>query len=453
MPDTPATNVETAGVYGQTGAIPVGSMATSGEVKDTTEIGGAGSVTARPESPVLSATPDTEGVYGPNDPGDFSPVSTLLTGTQDTTVGYAASANMAAPVYREPSIGVPVTLYESDRAYGYAEPVPQENYPWVADGTVETASFGAVGGHIITQTDTLTIDATTPALTRPGVIGNAASLVVVNTGQVIQVEDEEHVLTGLDPFELDNLGVVTAVADLVVKKDGTVLTPTTDYTVAATGTGAARKLTVTPVDSDTVDANDTLTVSYAYGNAAYFADDPLVLDTDYTVTFTGGMGERRASILRESGGSAADGDQIEVTYQAGDQVYWGTRIADEEPPAPTLVSVTAGDRKVTITWTNPNLADDDDIDGYLIQSNTDGTRYAPGGVTSFDFEQVVPSQAYIFRVAAFNERGLGEFSDWSDPVSPLHYDEVPPVGLDPRNTINPIYNADGTVVPGTGLGV
>src|SRR5690606_31359565 len=191
MPDTPATNVETAGVYGQTGAIPVGSMATSGEVKDTTEIGGAGSVTARPESPVLSATPDTEGVYGPNDPGDFSPVSTLLTGTQDTTMGYAAPANMAAPVYREPSIGVPVTLYESDRAYGYAEPVPQENYPWVTDGTVETASFGAIGGHISTQTDTLTIDATTAAPTRPGGIADNAPPVVATAAPVAHGGDRQ----------------------------------------------------------------------------------------------------------------------------------------------------------------------------------------------------------------------------------------------------------------------
>lgn len=453
MTDTPATNVETAGVYGQAGAIPVGSQAVSGAIKDTTEIGGAGSVAKRPEPPGLSATPDTEAVYGGDDPSDFAPVSTLLSGTQDTTMGFAAAANMGNPAYRAPGSGVPASTYDSSRAYGYAEAVPAENYPWITDGTVETASYGAVGGHIVTQTDTLTIDDTAPALTRPGVIGNAASLVVVNTGQVIAVANESHVLAALAAFQVTHSGVTSTTGEVVVKKGSTTLVAGTDYTIAATGSGATRNVTITPIDSATVNSGDTLLVSYSYGNAAYFADDALALTTDYTATFTGGMGERRASILRVGGGSAVDGDQITVTYQAGDQAYWGTRTSDDAPPAPTIGTAVAGDRKVTVVWTNPALAATDDIDGYVIQSDTGGTRYVPGGLTRFEFEQVVPAQAYRFRVAAFNERGLGEFSAWSNAVTPLNYDQVPTGGLDPKNTGNPIYNVDGTIVAGTGLDI
>lgn len=364
MPDTPATNVETAGVYGNAGAIPVGSQATSGAVKDTTEIGGAGSVTKRPENPGMSGTPDTEAVYGPNDPGDYTPVSTALSGTQDTTMGYAAASDMEAPAYRAPSSGVPASTYDTSRAYGYAEAVPAENYPWITDGTTETASFGAPGGHLLSQTDTLTAD-----------VGVAVPLTKV--------------------------GIVTAGEDLVVMKGATALVEDTDYTVTATGAAQTRTYSITAIGSVNLSDGDSITVAYLYGDAAYF--------------------------------SSHDPEAV--------------------PPAPTIGTVTAGDRMVTVNWTNPALAIEDDLDGYVIQSDTGGTRYVPGGLTRFTFEQVVPGQAYKFRVAAFNEKGLGEFSAWSASVTPLNYDQVPTGALDPKNTVNPIYNVDGTVVPGTGLGV
>ena len=102
MPDSPATNVDTTGVVGQTGAIPVGTAATSGAVTDTTGTGAGayGSTTYNPAPPAVTGTLDTEGVYGPNQPGSFSPVSTLLAGSLDTTQGYAA--NMTPRAYRAP---------------------------------------------------------------------------------------------------------------------------------------------------------------------------------------------------------------------------------------------------------------------------------------------------------------------------------------------------------------
>jgi hypothetical protein len=360
MPDTPATNVETAGVYGHAGAIPVGSQAVSGAVKDTTEIGGAGSITARPENPGMSGTPDTEGVYGPNKPESFSPVSTLMSATKDTTQGYAA--NMSAPVYRAPGSGSPGVIKDTTNAYGFVAAVPVDSYPWITQGTIETGTFGAPGGLVSSQTDTITADV--------GV-----------------------------PVPLTKSGILSTPAQLVVKKGVTTLVVTTDYTVVTTGTAQTRTYSITAVDSVTVNDGDSLTVQYLYGDASYFAShDPTAV-----------------------------------------------------PPAPVIGTAVAGDRRIRVVWTNPALAQTDDIDGYLIQSDTEGTRYVPGGLLAFDFENVVPGQSYTFRVAAFNEKGLSVFSAWSNAVVPLNYDQVPTGALDPDNTGNPVYNADGTIVAGTGL--
>ena len=247
MPDSPATNVDTTGVVGQTGAIPIGTAATSGATTDTTGTGAGayGSVTARPEPPKMTGTPDTEGVYGPNQPGSFSPVSVLLGGTLDTSLGYAG--NMSSPVYRAPAGTVPADNRDTTNAYGFTSAVPTDNYPWITGGTTETANFGAPSGSIVSTTFTRTIDQTTPTAVSPaGVIGAAASIVVSNTGKVTTVTDESHVLNNLDAFVLTNPGVTDTTAAIVVKKGATTLTVTTDYTIVASGTGITRNMTITP---------------------------------------------------------------------------------------------------------------------------------------------------------------------------------------------------------------
>lgn len=451
MPDVPATNVDTAGVYGQAGAIPVGSMATSGGTKDTSEIGAGGSITARPDNPGMSGTPDTEAVYGPNHPETFSPVSTLLSGTLDTTQGFAA--NVSNPAYRAPSTGVSASIKDTTNALGFTAAVPTDNYPWISGGTTETAYFGAPSGAIVSQTDTLAISTSTPAAaTKTGVIGAASSLVVVNKGQIITVTGESHVLSGLSAFTLTNNGVTDATTDVVVKKGSTTLVVGTDYTISATGSGSSRNMSITPIDSATVDAGDTLLVTYHYGNAKYFANATLTLTTDYTVAFTGGASTRTFTITRVNTAASSNGDNVDVTYQIGNAAYWGSHDPTAAPPAPVIGTAVALDRAIKVVWTNPTLGTADDIDGYLIMSDTGGTRYVPGGNLNYRFENVVPGQAYTFAVAAFNEAGLSAFSAWSNSVTPLNYDEVPTGSLDPKNTINPVYNADGSIVAGTGLG-
>lgn len=454
MTTPPGANVDTTGVVGNTGAIPIGTQYAQPGTPDTTGDSGAayGSTTPRPNPPGMSGTPDTEGVYGPNQPSAFTPVSVLLGATLDTTQGFAG--NMSAPVYRAPLTTPGASTYDTTNAKGFTGAVPVDNYPWISGGTTETAYFGAPSGSIVSTSVDRTIDQTTPtAASTAGVIGAAASLVVVNKGKINTVTDESHVLTALNPFTLTNNGVTDATTAIVVKKSTTVLVLGTDYTIVATGSAGTRNMSITPIDSATVDSGDTLLVTYHYGSAAYFTPVTLVLTTDYTVTFTGGMAQRTFTLLRASGSSAvANGDTVGITYQVGDATYWGTHDPTAAPPAPVIGTAVAGDRKAKVVWTLPTLSATDDIDGFIIQTDTGGTRYVPGGLLNFWFETLVPGQAYKFQVAAFNEKGLSAFSALSNAVTPLNYDEVPTGSLDPKNTVNPIYNADGSIVAGTGLG-
>ncbi len=455
MTTPPGANVDTTGVVGNVGAIPVGTQYAQPGTTDTSIGTGAagGSVTAMPNPPGLSGTPDTEGVYGPNKPELFSPVSTLLSGSLDTTLGYAG--NMTQRTYRAPLATPGGTTYDTTGAKGFDGPVPPPEYAWM-DGTTETANFGAPGGKIVSTSIDRTIDQTTPtAVSTAGVIGAAASLAVVNKGRIITVVDESHAAGDpLAAFVLTNVGVLSTVTSVIVKKGATVLVKDTDYTVTVVASGSTRNLSILGLDSATVNPADTFLVTYTYGNPAYFTPVALVLTTDYLVTFTGGSAQRTFTLLRAGASSAvANGDTVGITYQVGDSAYWGTHDPIAAPPAPIIGTAVAGDRKAKVVWTLPALSATDDIDGYLIQTDTGGTRYVPGGNLNFWFETLVPGQAYKFRVAAFNEKGIGEFSALSNAVVPLNYDEVPTGSLDPKNTGNPIYNADGTIVAGTGLDI
>ena len=103
-------------------------------------------------------------------------------------------------------------------------------------------------------------------------------------------------------------------------------------------------------------------------------------------------------------------------------------------------------------WTDPSSVSAVFTQGLL--PNTP-VIYKPDGTTPY-------TQGYRFRVAAGNKAGLGPWSAWSSYVVPLNYNEAQPghegsitVGtgsLDPANAVNPIYNPDGTVKAGTGLG-
>lgn len=118
------------------------------------------------------------------------------------------------------------------------------------------------------------------------------------------------------------------------------------------------------------------------------------------------------------------------------------------------VNASAGDQIIAEYWWG---ADPSAVSAVFTQGLTPNTPviYKPDGSTPY-------SQGYRFRVAAGNRAGLGPYSTFSAYVVPLNYNEAQPghegsitVGtgsLDPANSINPIYNPDGTVKSGTGLG-
>lgn len=436
---------------------------------------------------------------------------------KDTTTAYGFTAAVPTETYpwvtdgniETPNFGAPsgrILAQTDTRVIDHTTPTTVSSKSGVI-GLAASLTVVNIGLNTAVSAEAHTIDHTTPfSLTHAGVIGANTALVVVNNGQIIAVTDESHVLSGLTPFSLTNPGVTTAIGSIVVKKGATTLVVDTDYTIVATGSGATANFTITPIDSVTVNPGDTLlvtysygnaahfvpvtlalttdytatlsgtnttrnyailrnnastacadgdsvAVSYHYGNAAYWTNVPLVLTTDYTVTFAGGLSTRTFTVLRNNASSSvADGESVTITYNYGDSTYWGTHDPAQVPAAPTIGTAVAGDRKVTVVWTAPTLTAADDVDGYIIMSDTGGTRYVPGNLTSYVFETVVPAQAYKFKVAAFNEAGLGPFSALSNAVTPLNFDEVPTGSLDPKNTVNPIYNIDGTIVAGSNLG-
>lgn len=118
------------------------------------------------------------------------------------------------------------------------------------------------------------------------------------------------------------------------------------------------------------------------------------------------------------------------------------------PSAPTLV---AKDRAIQVTWVAvANPASDAKVLAYEVQSDTGGTFRADANAVAVLFTQVMPGVSTKFRVRASNVNGDGPWSPFSaSGAVALNRDEVPSGSLDPKNTVNPIYRGDGTIVQGS----
>lgn len=186
---------------------------------------------------------------------------------------------------------------------------------------------------------------------------------------------------------------------------------------------------------------------------------PLVAATDYTLAASGQGDQRAFTIVRVNASSAsADGDTVRVTYSYGSPAYFqGYAPSGAVPAAPTIGSVTGVNEGVNVNWTAPS-ASLVPISGYLVQNSTGGTEYAPANATSMQFGGVnghgtlTPNVNYTFRVAAWNNAGVGAFSAYSAVAQALNTGAVPTGSLDPNNTTNPVYAPDGTVHASTGTG-
>lgn len=139
------------------------------------------------------------------------------------------------------------------------------------------------------------------------------------------------------------------------------------------------------------------------------------------------------------------------TYSIGSL---GSGTGATVPDAPTGVTAASGPRSVIVGWTGVADVANDPTLGYVIESNAGGTSFAPRNVTSFEVETLDPSRNYTFRVAARNKAGLGAYSTPSGAARPYNPDAeddvLNPDGLDPANTVNPIYRPDGSIRGGTG---
>lgn len=126
----------------------------------------------------------------------------------------------------------------------------------------------------------------------------------------------------------------------------------------------------------------------------------------------------------------------------------GTTTVPAAPSAPTAV---AGDRFITVNFTP--VADpgpDAKVTGYVIESDTGGHVYAAANVTSVRFTTVTGGQAYKFRVRAGNKNGSGAYSPFSAAaVVATNTDEVKATGITAANAVDPIYNEDGSIKPGS----
>jgi hypothetical protein len=419
MADTPASNVDTEGAFGHEGSVPVGEAATSGSNADTegTVPGGADN----PEPPAVTEV-DTSGTNSDNDPADYTPTDVSMTGNPDTASSDGMVIRQANPAYRAPAAYVAGVTTDTTRTdvLGVG-PAPDETQS-LYTGDQETGNIGA-GTASKTITENLTLDTTGHVLSKAGVLP-AATVTVVNKGQILAVTDESHVLSGLAAFTVTHAGVTDLPAAVVIKKSTTVLVQGVDYTIAATGSAGTANYTITPIDSATVNSGDTLLVSYHYGNAKYFANATLTTTTDYTKTYAGDGAGTTLKITRVNTAASSDGDTVAVTYTYGDPVYWGSNVATAAPGAPTIGTATAKNLAATVTWTAPS--GNIDITTYVVRCVPGyGTKYVPANLLTTDFTQLQAGVPYKFQVAAMNARGISAYSALSSAVTPRNDDEVP----------------------------
>jgi hypothetical protein len=444
----PATQLDTTNVVGEPGAAPLGATPVSGSNADTeaTTPGNA----PNPAAPAATQ-PDTSGAgTGSNLPSNYHPTDTSANGTIDTVTSDGNVRRQATPTYRAPSATPAAAVRDTTLTdiLGVG-PAPANTMSLYA-GTIETASIGSAT-PAKTVTENLLFNTTGNTLSKTGVLP-AATVTVVNKGQIIAVVGESHAAgSPLAAFTLTNNGVVSTAAQVVVKKGTTTLVQGTDYTITPTGSGATANFSILGLDSAGVDPGDTFLVSYSYGNAKYFANATLTPTTDYTKTYAGEGANITLKITRVNTAASTNGDTVAVTYTYGDTTYYESNAPASVPGAPTIGAVTAKNKRVTVNWTAPS--GQTDINYYVVQCVPGyGQQVVPANLLKVDFTQLTPAMPYKFQVAAVNSAGQGAWSALSATATPLNTDAVPTGSLAPENVVNPIYNIDGTVKAGTGLG-
>lgn len=239
-------------------------------------------------------------------------------------------------------------------------------------------------------------------------------------------------------------------------------TGTTDTTDAIGTKGAPLPAPVPAAEPDTTNANGTphgytTTPTTVGGTRDTLYSLPVDVYPPYKAPPTGVPGTTVDTTHTDSPvGDGSDGETpdpllemtstIDTTSIGAQPV--GSTLVPVAPNAPTAAS---GDRFITVSWAAvADPASDAPVQGYVIESDTGGHVQAAANVTQARFERATGAQAYKFRVRAQNRNGDGPWSPFSvSSVSATNYDEIPPAGLTAANTVNPIYNEDGSIKPGS----
>ncbi|NBT36396.1 MAG: fibronectin type III domain-containing protein, partial [Betaproteobacteria bacterium] len=93
------------------------------------------------------------------------------------------------------------------------------------------------------------------------------------------------------------------------------------------------------------------------------------------------------------------------------------------PSAPTLVTGTAGDEQVALSWTAPASNGGSAITGYKVEYQASGGAWTgfsdnTSTATTLTVTGLTNNTAYVFRVAAKNLAGAGSYSESSSAVTP-----------------------------------
>ena len=223
----------------------------------------------------------------------------------------------------------------------------------------------------------------------------------------------------------------------------------------ANNTGGVSNFTVTATNSvGSADQIFTLTVNEApeftsQNSLAAMAGTPVSFQFecsgypkgfDFSViagTLPGDLSLSTGGLLSGTIATSARGI-FQVTIQAtngvdpaGTQVFTITVTAPAVPDAPTGVVAVAGEGQASLSWTAPARDNGSAIVDYAVQFSKNGGQswsnfvHAPSTETSITVTGLTNGTAYLFRVAAVNGVGVGDYSAASNSVMPIGKPEAP----------------------------
>lgn len=311
-------------------------------------------------------------------------------------------------------------------------------------GQPGVASAGAMVGAPFYQADTFTggfSSAVPVTLTKTGITTPPQQIIVKDlTSSAYTIPTSGYIQPGTmgDPLQADSQVLIYGV----------------DYTVTQTGVGPFASYTVQRVASSVNSANgDTIVVQYFYDA---FGSSNLTAASDSVTWSSGSVALLHSGI---------------VTTPANLIVYDNTisRALAYNVDYTVTQSGTGPVTTYTIVRINPGVAGtgaSDTLTVYYLYGVVVGSIFTQGMYENYPIiyrpdGSVYGFTGYRFSVAAGNRAGLSAYSAWSDYAVPLNFNAPQPgfegttqtiQGLDPANTINPIYNPAGQVKAGTGLG-